>query len=137
MNRRRWSLRRAVLVVGLAATPLVWCPGAATAAPVSAPFQIPRVWASGTFGYCFPACIDVPVAVTGDAPGVVTFHDPALMETVVLWVGWTNLSNGTSGVASVTKDKPGVAHTGTGVVTASAMGNLVEYVGARGIFYVP
>ncbi|MFV9455405.1 hypothetical protein ACNJ7E_18430 [Rhodococcus sp. NM-2] len=59
------------------------------------------------------------------------------METVVLWVAWTNLSNGTSGVASVAKDKPGLAHTGTGVVAASAMGNLVEYVGARGIFNVP
>nr|WP_271210909.1 hypothetical protein [Rhodococcus wratislaviensis] len=59
------------------------------------------------------------------------------MESVVLWVAWTNLSNGTSGVASVTKVKPGFAHTGTGVVTASAMGNLVEYVGARGTFNVP
>ncbi|MFC0447394.1 hypothetical protein [Rhodococcus jostii] len=58
------------------------------------------------------------------------------MESIVLWVGWTNLSTGASGVVRVTGDAPGIGFTGAGVVVASAMGNLVEYVGARGIFYV-
>ncbi|SEE85887.1 hypothetical protein SAMN04490220_8771 [Rhodococcus jostii] len=136
MRSLRWSVCKALLVAGLVATPLVWSSGEAVAAPGVTPFQIPRVWASGTFGLCFPACVDAPFAVTGEAPGVVTFHDPTLMESIVLWVGWTNLSTGASGVVRVTGDAPGIGFTGAGVVVASAMGNLVEYVGARGIFYV-
>ncbi|QSE87887.1 hypothetical protein JWS13_04535 (plasmid) [Rhodococcus pseudokoreensis] len=111
--------------------------GAASAAPATTPFQIPRVWYSTIFGICTPGCVDYPVAITGETPGIITFPAPRPFTGAgAYWVHWHNLGTGASGVAPIYSSGPAVVHTGSGVVTATlTAGN--EYFGANGIFVVP
>ena len=137
MRRIRSALGGIVVAVMVVAAPMGLAASAASAAPTTTPFQVPRVWASGLFTFCYPACADYPYVVTGEAPGVATFHPPPQpFGPETYWVHWTNLATGASGAAPIPNTGQAVVQTGVGVVTAS-MTTGTEYFGANSIFYVP
>ena len=130
------------VVAGLASGPI---PPAA-AAPTVNTFQIPLVvntgiWmCSGIHTFCsYP-----PVAITGEAPGTVTFRAVPLGDTIppnlLSWwsirMHWRNSGTGASGVVDIPSGGSASVFTGAGLVTASTTARDQAVAGA-GVFVVP
>ncbi|MDH6284214.1 hypothetical protein [Prescottella agglutinans] len=123
------------VVAGLAAGPIPQ----ASAAPTVNTFQIPLVtpnsiWSCGLSLYCtYPV-----TAITGEAPGTVTFpvRSPGAHINWTYRMAWRNLGTGASGVLTVPYSQSVSVFTGAGLVTAS-MTNGSETIAGTGVFFVP
>lgn len=138
-----WSPRRllgaSAVAAGLVVVPTVGSTPAASAAPVVNTFQVPLVtpnsiWSCGLSLYCTSA----PVAITGEAPGTVTFpaRSPGANINWTYWMHWRNLGTGASGVLTIPFSQAVSVFTGAGLVTAS-MTTGYETVAGTGVFPVP
>lgn len=137
MRSPRRLLGAGAVVVGLAVGAAVCSAPAASAATTVNVFQIPLVtpnsiWTCGINLFCASS----PAAITGEAPGTVTF--PALTPgaTGTYWMHWRNLGTGVSGVLTISYSEAVSVFTGAGLVTAS-MTTGYETIAGTGVFPVP
>ncbi|WP_345343851.1 hypothetical protein [Rhodococcus olei] len=130
------------MAAALAVVPTTGQTPAASAAPSVNTFQIPLVSVNSIWS-CGPGlfCTFTPVAITGDAPGTVTF--PALdppqpgQPTVKgsYHMHWRNLGTGASGTVEVPYSEAVSVYTGPGLATAS-MTTGGEFIAGTGVFVV-
>lgn len=122
------------VVAGLASGPIPQ----ASAAPIVNTFQIPlvtpnSVWSCGLSFYCtYPV-----TAITGEAPGTVTFpvRSPGAHINWTYRMSWRNLGTGASGVLTIPYSQSVSVFTGAGLVSAS-MTTGYETIAGAGVFVV-
>jgi len=139
MRISRRFLGSGVLTVGVAAGLAMTPMPTASAVPTVNPFQIPFVSNCSTF---FNPCSFTPIAITGEAPGIVTFpalYPPEPGQATVKGsysMHWRNLATGAFGVLNIPYSETVSVVTGAGFVAAS-MTTGYQFVAGTGLFAVP
>lgn len=130
------------MLTGLAVSPIPQ----ASAGPIVNTFQIPLVVNTGIWmcSGIHTFCSYTQVAITGEAPGTVTFRaaplDDAIPPNLLSWwnirMHWRNIGTGASGVVDIPSDGSVSVFTGAGLVTASTTAR-DQAVAGTGVFVVP